>query len=208
MANVLGKRLGLRSAQLLEMNWPFALPTRLWRLFVKVRKVYVALETQQSFLETVALAEQNWKAIVEAAVNVEEQSIALYTMALENAKYPSSKVFLRQLLKAEEGHKSRLLAVLNDKSKISQLGLHGGEVEDLKIVDMLEDIPMSEKADYAAILVYAAKREKSTYDYYKTLALGLRGTEMGELFSKLAQEELKHKNRLEREYDECVLTDN
>ncbi len=154
------------------------------------------------------MSEQNWKAIIEAAVKVEEQSIALYSMALENAKYPSSKVFLEQMVKEEKGHKSKLLAILKDKSKISKLGLHGGAVEDLKIVDMLKDTPLSKDANYEAILVYAAKREKSTYDYYKTLALGLRGTEMEELFSKLAQEELGHKNKLEREYDECVLTDN
>ena len=155
-----------------------------------------------------SLSELNWKAIIEAAVKVEEQSIALYTMALENAKYPSSKVFLKQLVEEEMGHKKKLLAIMNDETKISELGSHGGAVQDLKIVDMLEDTPLSEGADYEAILVYAAKREKSTYDYYKTLALGLRGTEMGELFSKLAQEELSHKNKLEKEYDDCVLTEN
>ncbi len=153
------------------------------------------------------MSEQNWKAIIEAAVKVEDQSIALYTMALENAKYPSSKVFLKELVEEEKHHKENLEAILKDRSKISQLG-SGDAVQDLKIVDMLEDTPLSDGADYEAILVYAAKREKSTYDYYRTLALGLRGTDMGELFSKLAQEELGHKNKLEREYDECVLTEN
>ncbi len=153
------------------------------------------------------MSEQNWKAIIEAAVKVEDQSIALYTMALQNAKYPSSKVFLKELVEEEKHHKENLEAILKDRRKISQLG-SGDAVQDLKIVDMLEDTPLSDGADYEAILVYAAKREKSTYDYYRTLALGLRGTDMGELFSKLAQEELGHKNKLEREYDECVLTEN
>jgi len=163
--------------------------------------------TTKSF-EVLSLSELNWKAIIKAAVKVEEQSIALYTMALENSKYPSSKVFLKQLVEEEMGHKNKLEAIMNDETKISELGSHGGAVQDLKIVDMLEDTPLSEGADYEAILVYAAKREKSTYDYYKTLALGLRGTKMGELFSKLAQEELGHKNKLEKEYDDCVLTEN
>jgi len=154
------------------------------------------------------LSELNWKTIIEAAVKVEEQSITLYTMALENAKYPSSKVFLKQLVEEEMGHKKKLEAIMKDKTKLMELGSHGDAVQDLKIVDMLEDTPLSEGADYEAILVYAAKREKSTYDYYKTLALGLKGTKMGELFSKLAQEELGHKNKLEKEYDDCVLTEN
>ena len=155
------------------------------------------------------MSEKNWKAIIEAAVKVEEQSIALYTMALGNAKYPTSKVFLKELVEEERHHKEKLEAILQDKSKIAELGSGGGVVvQDLKIVDMFEDTPLSEGSDYEAILTYAAKREKSTYDYYRTLALGLKGTPMGELFSKLAQEELGHKNKLEREYDECVFTEN
>jgi rubrerythrin len=152
------------------------------------------------------LSELEWKKIIEAAVNVEEQSIALYSMALENAKYPSSKVFLKELLAEEKGHKMKLEAIKNNPSKIAELGSHG-KVQDLKIVDMLKDTPLSNDADYESILVYAAKREKSTYDYYNTLALGLKRTKIGEVFSKLAQEELGHKNKLEKEYDDCVLTE-
>ncbi|MBN1784416.1 MAG: ferritin family protein [Candidatus Bathyarchaeota archaeon] len=154
------------------------------------------------------MTELNWKAIIEAAIKVEEQSIALYSKALENAKYPSSKVFFKQLVKEEMGHKSKLEAIMNNKAKISELGSHSGDVQDLKIVDMLKDIPLSGDADYEAILLYAAKREKSTHDYYKTLAIGLKGTAMGELFTKLAEEELLHKNKLEKEYDDCVLSEN
>lgn len=154
-----------------------------------------------------SLSELNWKAIIEAAVKVEEQSIALYTMALENAKYPSSKVFLKELVEEEKGHEKKLEAIMNNKNKISELGSRSDAVQDLKIVDMLQDTPLSSEAEYADILVYAAKREKSTYDYYRTLAMGLKGTKLGEVFSKLAQEELGHKNKLEKEYDDCVLTE-
>ncbi len=154
------------------------------------------------------MVEVNWKKIIKAAIDVEEQSIALYTMALENAKYPSSKVFLKQLVAEEKGHKSKLQAIMKDENKISELGFHSGPVQDLKIVDMMEDSPLSSTADYEAILVYAAKREKTSYDYYRTLALGLKGKQIGEIFSKLAQEELSHKNKLEKEYDDCVLSEN
>ena len=154
------------------------------------------------------MVDLNWKAIIEAAVKVEEQSIALYTMALQNAKYPSSKIFLNQLVNEETGHKNKLEAIINDETKVSELGSQDGAVQDLKIVDMMQDTPLSSDADYETILVYAAKREKTSYDYYKTLALGLKGTKMGEMYTKLAQEELGHKNKLEKEYDDCVLQEN
>jgi rubrerythrin len=162
---------------------------------------------QAEMLEGQLLSKLNWKAIIDAALKVEEQSIALYSMALENAKYPSSKVFLRELVKEEMEHKQKLEAIMVDKIKISELGSRGGSGQDLKIVYMLQDTSLSSEAEYEDILVYAAKREKTTYDYYRTLAMGLKSTELGEVFSRLAQEELGHKNKIEREYDECVLAE-
>ena len=154
------------------------------------------------------MLEQNWKKIIEAAIKVEEQSIALYSMALENAKYPSSKIFLKQLVDEEKGHKKKLEAIMSDPKKISELGSKIKSNQDLKIADMMNDTPLTNESDYETILVYAAKREKSSYDYYKTLALGLKDTEMGEAFSRLAMEELEHKNKLEKEYDDCALAEN
>lgn len=154
------------------------------------------------------MLEQNWKKIIETAIKVEEQSITLYSMALENAKYPSSKIFLKQLVAEENGHKMKLESIINDPTKISELGSKIKTNQDLKIVDMLKDTPLSSEADYETILVYAAKREKSSHDYYNMLALGLKGTKMGEAFSRLALEELEHKNKLEKEYDDCALGEN
>jgi rubrerythrin len=154
------------------------------------------------------LVEQKWKAAIEAAIKTEEQSIALYSTALENAKYPESKIFFKELVEQEVGHKNKLQAILADPTKMTELGTKSQSVQDLKIVDMLQDIPLSPTADYQTILIYAAKREKSSYDYYKMLALGLKGTPMADLFNKLAQEEQTHKNKLEKEYDDCVLQDN
>lgn len=148
------------------------------------------------------------KAVLEAAVKIEEQSYALYALAQGKVNYPSSKKFLKELAQEEVKHKEKLLAIMENKEKLSELGLHTGKVQDLKIVDAMKDTTLSEDADYQRILVFAAKREKSTYEYYNLLAAGLEGTEVGDLFSKLAGEEVKHKNRLEKEYDEYLMKEN
>ena len=150
---------------------------------------------------------QNLRAILEAAIKIEEQSYALYTMAQEKVKYSSSKKFLKELAQEELKHKEKLLAILENREKLSELGSQA-KVQDLKIVDVMKNTALSEDADYQRILLYAAKLEKATYEYYSSLALGLEGTEAGNLFSKLAQEELTHKNKLEREYDDYVLKEN
>lgn len=153
------------------------------------------------------------KKILESSIKIEEESYALYTRAQQRAKLPSSKSLLTELAEAELSHKEKLIAIKERSASVywagvSELGSESGEIEDLKIVDYLQDATLSEDADYPAILVYAAKREKMTYEHYKSLAEGPFARyfpEVRELFSKLAEEELIHKNKIEREYDERVL---
>lgn len=147
------------------------------------------------------------KAILEAAVKMEEQSYALYIVAQGKVEYSSSKKLLKELAQEELKHKEKLLEVIQNKGKISELGAQA-KIQDLKIVDAMKDTALSKDADYQRILVFAAKLEKATYEYYNSLAKGLEDTNVGELFSKLAQEELTHKNRLEREYDDFLLKEN
>jgi len=153
------------------------------------------------------------KKILGNAVKIEEQSYDLYTKAQDKAKLPASKALLSELADAELGHKQKLLAIMEGSASVywagvSELGSTTGEVEDLKIVDYVQDTSLSNDADYPAILIYAAKREKMTFEHYNSLAKGPFGQyfpEVGEIFSKLAEEELIHKNRIEREYEEHVL---
>ena len=153
------------------------------------------------------------KKILENAIKIEEESYALYTKAQGMAKLPSSKALLRELADAELNHKEKLIAIKEGSASVywagvSELGSETGEIEDLKIADYLQDTTLSEDADYPAILIYAAKREKMTYEHYRSLAEGPFARyfpQAGELFSKLAEEELIHKNKIEREYDERVL---
>jgi rubrerythrin len=146
--------------------------------------------------------------ILETAIEIEEQSYALYMTAREKTERPSSQRFLKELAQEEEKHKKKLLAITKGKTRLKELGNHERKVQDLKIVDFMENTPLSADADYATILVYAAKREKNTSEYYNYLATGLEDTDAGKLFSKLAQEELAHKNRLEIEYDEHAFKEN
>ena len=162
------------------------------------------------------MSEPLLKKILEGAIKIEEESYALYTKAQGIAKLPSSKALLKELAEAELNHKEKLLTIMEHSASIywagvSELGSETGEIEDLKIVDYMPDTTLSEDADYPALLVYAGKREKMTYEHYRSLADGPFGRyfpQAGELFSKLAEEELIHKNKIEREYSEHVLKRN
>ncbi len=147
--------------------------------------------------------------ILKKAVAIEEESFKLYTLAQEKAKLASSKVFLKQLADTEMEHKRKLVGIMENKAQLLNLGGQKGKLEDLKIVDYMKDIArLSDDASYQEILTYAAQREKRTHDHYVSLAERFQGTSVGDLFEKLAEEELKHKMELEKEYDDNLLREN
>jgi len=136
---------------------------------------------------------------------MEEESIRLYTSAQSKVLTRSSMEFLKHLVKEEEKHKNKILEAMKHLEKAEEIGHFETEIQDLKIVDYLEDVSLSPEADYQQILIYAGKREKATHDFYVELARNCRGKQIEKMFAKLAQEELNHKYRLEREYDEPML---
>jgi rubrerythrin len=151
------------------------------------------------------MSKPNLKAILETAITIEEQSHTLYSVAKQKAKYPASRKFLDELADQELEHKEKLLKIMRNEEQIEKLGGHTARLQDLKIVDAMKDLPLSDDANYQELLIFAAKREKVTYDYYNSLAKGLEGTDVGTIFSMLAKEELRHKNKLEKEYDDSIL---
>lgn len=135
----------------------------------------------------------------------EEASIRLYTAAQDKVLNRSSIELLKELVIEEEKHKSKILEILKQQEKAEELGASEANIQDLKIVDYLEDVPLSPDADYQQMLVYAGKREKEAYDFYMQIAGKHEGKQIGKTFTQLAQEELKHKQRLEQEYDDIIL---
>jgi len=143
--------------------------------------------------------------VLNRAISMEKQSYDLYVWAQGRVENPEAKKFLKALAREERRHRAKLSAALKDKERLAEIGSKVQRVQDLKIVDWLEDVKLSEDSDYQDILIFAGKREKETYDYYSELAERLGESIIGQLFSRLAQEELGHKNKIEKEYEKHIL---
>ncbi len=155
--------------------------------------------------EELALSEWTLETALKLALAMEKESIELYTTAQDKVLNPSSKVLLKGLVEDEEKHKEKILEAMRDPEKVEEIGFVVTKIQDLKIVDYLEDVSLSPEADYQQILIYAGKREKATHDFYMELAKKYGIKQFGKMFAKLAREELKHKYKLEKEYDDIVL---
>jgi rubrerythrin len=153
------------------------------------------------------LTEWTLERALDLAIMMEEQSVQLYTTAMNTVQNPGSKQFLKELIEIEEGHKKKLLEIKSSPEKIAEIGSLHSKIPDLGIAETSSEGTLSPGADYQQVLIFAAQREKGAHDYYMSLAANYRGKQIGEMFEAFAQEEMKHKFQLEREYDDFILQD-
>ena len=143
----------------------------------------------------------NFKEVVTFAIRKEAEAYNLYTTYSQLVKNPGTKAMFEELAKEEQRHREILVGV--DKKDVSEYKLE--KIPDIKISDFIDEQEFSPDTDYASALRLAIKREEFSLRLYNLMAERAEGPELKKLFSVLAQEEAKHKLRLEGEYDENVL---
>lgn len=139
--------------------------------------------------------------VVSFAIGKEEEAATLYRGLAERTDQSGVKQMFLDLATQEDGHKRRLQSIKRD-------GLPSGgdaPVRDLKISDFLSDVEVGPDSDYQEILIFAMKREEASVALYTNLASQAADAAISGVFEALADEERKHKLRLETEYDDNVL---
>lgn len=144
----------------------------------------------------------NFEEAIDFAIEREAGAIAFYEGASKVAKRPEAKAMFEELAAEERKHR-KLLEGINKKA-VSKYTIKN--IPDLKISDYLVDMEFSSDMQYNEILILAMKREQKSIQLYKDLESKSDDPEVKKLFQTLAQEEAKHKLRLETEYDEYILT--
>lgn len=154
------------------------------------------------------MEDEKWtlERVLEIGAQMELESYTLYSETAEKAEYPAAKKMLQKLADDEKRHREYFLKALEDPSSM-EMRTTRDEIPDLKVTDKLVDVPLDPNADFAQMLIFAAKREKQTHDFYMEIAQRFKGTKLSEFLSNFAKEELEHKYLLEKEYDDVVLTE-
>jgi rubrerythrin len=146
--------------------------------------------------------------ILGQAIRFEEDAYAFYSDAIEMVERTHIRATLEELAQEEVKHKERLQALLaGDTSQIISARSRR-QIEDLKLAEYLVPRPLDPKASLQDVLIVAMHREKSSCDFYSTMAEIAEEEASRSLFGFLAQEELVHKNKVESLYDEVVYQDN
>jgi rubrerythrin len=141
--------------------------------------------------------------IIQRAIQVEEDAYNFYAGASEMVKLPHVKEMLSELAGEEVKHKEKLEELLAGDTAQIVAAKQSQKIQDLKLADYLVASPLNGDATIQDVLMAAMQREKNAHEFYKLMA-GLASEAVKNLFQFLAQEELKHKNKVEILYDDIV----
>ena len=148
--------------------------------------------------------EQKFKQIISFAIQREAEAVEMYSKMATEAQQPGAAVFLGEMADEEKEHE-RLLTEFIDTRDTSQLKFQ--VVPDLKIAEYLKDVEPADDLSYQDTLVMAMKKEEGARDMYAMLADTNLDPEVQKLFTFLSQQEAKHKLKLEKEYDDVILSE-
>jgi rubrerythrin len=147
----------------------------------------------------------NWNRmddILRFAIRKEADAAAFYRMAAGRSN-PGTKKMFEALALEEEGHKAKLERF--DPKQIDKM--ERKEHPTLGLAELLEDVPFSPDMSYADLLRMAIKNEEKAERLYHSMSRSIQDPSVNNLFAVLAQEEAAHKKRLEKMYDEEILTE-
>ncbi len=142
--------------------------------------------------------------ILDFAIEQEQKAHDLYVEVAETVKRPGLKDTLLGMAEMEMGHRQKLEAIKSGRLP----GFVQEKVENLRIADALVDVKPVPNMTYQEVLLLAMKAEQRANELYLGLAEATGDPSLRQVFSGLAQEELKHKNFFETEYDSVILEGN
>ena len=145
-------------------------------------------------------------AILDFAIQKEEEASQLYSTLAGKAQQPGMKEVLQAFAAEEQGHKAKLVAVKDGK----QLLTSQQKVLDLKIGDTLVDIEIKPDLDYQEILILAMKAEKAAFKLYSDLAQAIDDAAVKDVFlglgSRRSQAQTPLRDRIRRQHLERELS--
>ena len=141
--------------------------------------------------------------ILDFAMDKEDASYRLYHEAAVKAGSISARKMFEEMAEEEEGHK-RLVAKL-DRDVVARYAFP--HVPDLKIGDYLHEVAYRPDMTFQEILIFAMKEEERAFQLYTRAETMTGDPELKQLLLMLANEEKRHKFKLEALYDDKVLTE-
>jgi rubrerythrin len=144
------------------------------------------------------MEEKSLAAVIDMAISREESAFVFYLNLSEKVEDPTAKETLQFLSKEERKHKEFL-----EKYRQGGFGpesLRLTQVVDYKIAEYLTKPDIQKNMESKDVYLVAAHRELNSYNFYQSLAHMHSDGNAKTLFLRMANEEKKHKEKVEYLY--------
>jgi rubrerythrin len=141
---------------------------------------------------------------INLAIKREEEAFAFYTDLYNKIEDKEAKETLKFLAGEEKRHKEFLVNYLN--GQYSDSGLRMSSVVNYKIAEHLEKPDIKKDMASKDVYLVAAHRETNSYNFYMALAGEHPDGDTRSMLLRMANEELKHKEKVEYLYSNTAFT--
>ena len=141
---------------------------------------------------------------LKTAIEREIEAFNLYNDAAQRVQEPHQRSALLEMAAQEHSHRTKLENILEGNVRWAIRAARAQPVTDLRLTDHLVGGSVEPGADYQDVLLFAAKREKAAFDFYQAMAEMVDDVLIQNVFTMLAHEEMRHKNRLEKMYEDVM----
>jgi rubrerythrin len=144
------------------------------------------------------MEEKPFSAIIDMAIEREEQAFAFYQLLLGKVEDKTAKETLEFLSNEERKHKAFLEKYR--KEGFGPQGLRMTDVVDYRIAEHLATPDVKKNMESKDVYLVAAHRELNSYNFYKSLAELHPPGDAKTILLRIANEEKKHKEMVEYLY--------
>jgi len=147
---------------------------------------------------------EDFDGVIEKAIANEEEANRFYLKLADRVTDPQAKDTLLYLAREEAGHKNNLLryrqeSFIRNATKIE-------EVPDCKVVEFISSPGISYNMESKDVYLLASARELNSYNLYVGMASVHPEGEIRDMLLQMANEEIKHKEKVEYLYSNTAFT--
>ncbi len=143
--------------------------------------------------------------LVNFAVAKEEEAAAFYDFLSSAARRPSIRKVFVEFAKQEKSHKKTFEKIIKEGCRVPMK--RGGDAQDMRLSDYLVEVPFDPQMSYQDALILGMKREDKSAAFYLDLSRKIEDACLAETIGKLAEEEGRHKRKLEELYEKEIMTE-
>lgn len=148
---------------------------------------------------------QSMRGLILFAIDQENDAANLYEQYAQKSKSRSTRELLLSMAKEERSHEQKLKNYLTDRSESFP---EIDSVQDLHVSDYMVPTPINENSSIDQVYTFSMKCEEKANALYTKLAEMENDREAKRILLSLAEEEKKHKIKLESDYEEMFTREN